>query len=148
MKPLVKETFYIRASVPSVFAALSDSRELTKWLLKTAKLDPRKGGKYKFAWIGGYEDEGRVLEFNKNKKLVLDWAGSGNRSKVTFTTKKAGNTTMLTLIQSGFPSTTEGNLRSKQTAVGWTYYVMNLKSLLENKKDLRHKYDDLFSGWA
>jgi uncharacterized protein YndB with AHSA1/START domain len=136
----IDQTYYIKAPASTVFNAISEPKELAKWFLKSAELDARKGGKYRFTWMfNGYEQEGNVIDFKMDERLVLDWAAAKG-SIVTFTVKKEGNGTLLTIVHSRFdhPATMMLSLS------GWTYYLTNLKSVLENGKDLRHERDELF----
>jgi uncharacterized protein YndB with AHSA1/START domain len=81
----IRKSIEIDASPEVVFKAISDSDELTNWFPDAAILEPRVGGKTKFSY---YKDskrtavcprdhdktnEGRVLEFIKNKKLSYTW---------------------------------------------------------------------------
>ena len=140
----IKQAFHIRAPVASVFKALSEPKMLTRWFLGKAELEPQKGGKYCFTWIGSYAQNGNVLDFKKNEKMVIDWTGAKERTVVTFTTKKAGRETQLIMRQSGFTNSTTSIEEARGVSAGWAYYLMNLKSVLENNSDLRHKQDNLF----
>ena len=136
----IKQAYYIKAPISEVFDAISDSQTLARWFLKSAEIEHKKGGKYSFAWLGvDFKQDGNVLDFKEDKKLVIDWASAGEDSVVTFTTKKEGADTLLTLVHSGF----RDNERRYMSLAGWTYYLMNLKSVLENGKDLRHKKDNI-----
>ena len=135
-----KQAYYIDAKVSVVFNSLSNSQTLAKWFLKSATLERKKGGKYSFAWLGvDFKQDGNVLNFKENEKLTIEWPSAGEESIVTFTTKKEGKGTMLTMVQSGY----KDDERKLMTAIGWTYYLMNLKSVLENGKDLRHEKDNI-----
>lgn len=137
----IKQTYGIEAPVSKVFSALSEPEELVSWFLKSAELEHKKGGKYRFAWLwNSFKQEGNVLDFKQNEKLALEWPSAGEGSVVTFTTKKDGTGTLLTMLQSGF----RDNDRKLSSLAGWTYYLTNLKSVLENDKDLRHEVDDVF----
>jgi len=70
---VIEQNLYIKAPVGDVFRALSDSSELPRWFLKSARLPPKKGEDYEFVWQGGYRHEGQVLEFIPNRKLSLSW---------------------------------------------------------------------------
>lgn len=140
----ISQTYYIRAPVTKVFDALTNPKMLSRWFLKSAALDQKKGGKYSFTPFAHDDNDergGNVLEFRKNEKLVIDWPWAED-TKVTFITKKTGNNTLLRIIHSGFKDQESklGHL------AGWTYYLTNLKSVIENKKDLRSTRDVIFRG--
>jgi uncharacterized protein YndB with AHSA1/START domain len=80
----VKKIIEIDASSEVVFKAISDPKELTNWFPDTAILEPRVGGKFKISFLKDsknprmkmdrdFFNEGRVLEFVPNKKLVYTW---------------------------------------------------------------------------
>ena len=136
----VRQVYYIQAPVAKVFDAITNPKILSKWFLKSATLDQKKGGTYRFTALTHNDTQkGNVLEFKKNEKLTIDWTKWADGTKVTFTTKKAGKNTLLTVLHVGFK-----NEESRVGhAVGWTYYLMNLKSVLESGKDLRSVRDVL-----
>lgn len=136
----VRQVYYIQVPVAKVFDAITNPKMLSKWFLKSATLDREKGGKYSFTALTHNDTQkGTVLEFIKNKKLAIDWTKWAKGTQVTFTTKRSGSNTLLTVIHSGFRD--EGSRVGH--AVGWTYYLMNLKSVLESGKDLRSVRDVL-----
>lgn len=137
---VVKQAYYIKAPVGKVFDALINPKVLSKWFLKSAILEQKKGGRYIFnALMHNDTQKGNVLDFEINKKLTIDWPKWAKGTEVSFFTKKSGKNTLITVVHSGFKDheTFVGH------AVGWAYYLMNLKSVLENNKDLRSKKDVL-----
>jgi len=70
----VNQTYFIKAPVSKVFDALVNPKMLSRWFVKRAVLEPRKGGRYSLTELT-YNDtqEGTVLEFRKNARLVIDW---------------------------------------------------------------------------
>jgi uncharacterized protein YndB with AHSA1/START domain len=142
-KLIVKQTYYIQAPPSKVFSALTDPKWLTKWFLQKAKLKLIKGYEYEFVWIGGWKENGAVLDFQKDKKLVLKWPAHPNgSSKATFTLQKKGKYTVLKLKHE-FPNSNKYIEMWAGTKSGWAYYLMNLKSVMENGKDLRHPEDNI-----
>jgi uncharacterized protein YndB with AHSA1/START domain len=136
---------FVHASPKKVFRAISEPKRLTRWLVDEATLSPRKGGRYAFTWEGGPTHTGTVLEIVPGRSLTLTWQWPGQerlgvtRLKMTVEPKKGG--TVLRFIHSGFRTDGpwvdlyEGAIR------GWTYFMMNLKSVVEYGHDLRSPLD-------
>ncbi len=94
----VLHQYYIKAPSARVFKAISDNKELTRWVLSKALLDKEKGGAYKFTWQGGYPESGKVLEYVPGKKLSLSWPSIWKkkllgRTRATFTVENRGKGT-------------------------------------------------------
>lgn len=136
---------FIHASPRKVFQAISEPKLLTQWFMDHATLQPHKDGTYSFTWEGGPTHTGRVLEFARGKRFTLAWQWPGleklgmTKLKLSIHPKAGG--TLLRFTHSGFEThgawvdLYEGAIR------GWTYFMMNLKSVLENGHDLRSPCD-------
>lgn len=48
------------------------------------------------------------------------------------------------MVHTGFRNSSDGWEDARGVTAGWTYYLLNLKSVLENQKDLRHDKDEIF----
>lgn len=135
----LKQIYYIRAPIAAVFSAITKPKGLSRWMLQRAKLQAKKGGAYEFTWIGGYTEKGTVADLIENKRLVLNWSGN---TKAAFNLKRKGSYTILEMVHTGFKNSQIEMWAG--TKSGWAYYLMNLKSVLENRKDLRHPEDNVF----
>lgn len=136
---------FIHASPRRVFNAISESKVLTRWFMDHATLSARRGGNYSFTWEGGPTHTGRITQFVRGKRMVLTWQWPGmeklgvTRLKLSVEPRNGG--TVLLFTHSGFrrggawTDLYEGAIR------GWTYFMMNLKSVLENGHDLRSPDD-------
>jgi uncharacterized protein YndB with AHSA1/START domain len=141
----IRLPIFIHAPPGEVFRHVSDPARLTRWLVDRATLVPRTGGDYVFTWEGGPTHSGTVLEYVKGRSIALTWGWPG-REKLGVTTLtislegRAGGT-VVRFTHAGFRrggpwvDLYEGALR------GWTYFMMNLKSVVENGHDLRSPYD-------
>ncbi|MGA8274781.1 MAG: SRPBCC domain-containing protein [Thermoplasmata archaeon] len=141
----IDQSFFFEKSPRTVFRALSESKQIVRWFLAKAELPHEKGARYRFEWPGGYFHEGTVLEFVRDRRLTLTWP-NGSRSKrfftrVTFTVRRAGRGTFLTVHHTGFPRTPVGIEQYGGTESGWAYYLVNLRSVLEHGVDLRSPRD-------
>lgn len=141
----IKKSIEIGASPEVVFKAISDPNELTNWFPDAAILEPRVGGKTKFSY---YKDskrgtcardhdktnEGRVLEFVKNKKLVYTWQHMDvpdfPETIVTWELEEISkNKTRLTLTHTGFTSKDQ----VKDHFEGWSFFLNELTLYCKQK---------------
>jgi uncharacterized protein YndB with AHSA1/START domain len=142
----IEQSFYYDAPPATVFAALTEPVQLTKWFLSKARVDLKEGGKVEFTWEGGHKMTGEVERLVPGRKVAYGWhddLGKGKKAKTlaVFDVSKKGGGSMLKLTHSGFGDTKAwielyGGIQS-----GWAYYLTNLKSVLHQGKDLRSKYD-------
>jgi uncharacterized protein YndB with AHSA1/START domain len=141
----VRLPIFVHASSAKVFDAITNPDILTRWFMDRASFSPRRGGKYSFAWEGGPTHTGTVLDFAKGKGYTISWKWPGMETlpatKLKLTVERRAGGTILRFIHSGFlrgrpwDDLYEGAIR------GWTYFMMNLKSVLETEHDLRSPYD-------
>lgn len=102
------------------------------------------GDAYRWLWHG-WSDEtvelGTILDCNGTDMLRFGFGKAGN---CTIRVYKEGETQILELLQDCIPETAEGkhywHLGCK---TGWTFYLTNLKSLLEGGIDLRNKDEQI-----
>lgn len=136
---------FIHAPPKRVFKWISDGKRLTRWFSDTAALSGRRGGRYTLAWEGGPTHSGRVLEFVRGRRLTLSWQWpekehlGSTKLKLSLEAKEKG--TILRFTHSGFQGSEEWVELYEGAIRGWTYFMMNLKSVLENDRDLRSPYD-------
>jgi uncharacterized protein YndB with AHSA1/START domain len=140
----VDHQYFIRATREKVFQAITDPVWLVRWLADHAELEARKGGRYSLGWNGGPTHSGTVLEFKPYETLSLswDWEGvdlHGTVFSLSVETKDAGS--LFRVEHSGFPKLEAWSDLYGGAEWGWTYFAMNLKSVLETGYDLRAKYD-------
>ena len=146
--PSIEQTYYYAAPPSRVFAALTEPDELAKWFVDKAVFPHRKGGTFRLWWKGGYTMRGKVLAIESPDRLSLQWVDRFDRKKVfetevTFTLKRKGSGTLLSVKHRGFRAGKRwiglyGSIQS-----GWTFYLTNLRSVIEHEIDLRRKLDVL-----
>jgi uncharacterized protein YndB with AHSA1/START domain len=142
----------IRASEKIIYDSWTTQSGLESWFLRSAefrksdgKLRNRNeniqpGDKYKWLWYG-YDDA--IAEENEiisaNGKDQFQFAFSGN-CIVTISIKKENHETVCELEQI-MPMNDEAEQRYFyiECGKGWTFYMANLKSILEGGIDLRNK---------
>ncbi len=145
----IKQRLFIKAPPSKVFKAITEPRLLKRWFIASAKLSPRKGGNFSFKWQGGYALSGKVLDYNRDKKLSLSWQHGKEGKKplgttrVTFKLKPKEEGTILELTHSGYKSGNPWVEEYAEHSSGWAYYLTNLKSVLQHNKDLRSPLDSI-----
>jgi uncharacterized protein YndB with AHSA1/START domain len=146
----------INAPVDRVYAAWATTDGLHSWFLrkaifKAANGNPRKGDEpvaggdeYEWYWHG-YPDsvveKGKIISANGNDKFVFSFS-MGCPVSISITTQN--NETIVELVESDLP-TDEETIRKHYVGdmKGWTFYLANLKSVLEGGLDLRNKKEEI-----
>lgn len=98
------------------------------------------GDRYEWLWYG-YPDssveKGKVLEANGVDRIKFSFTGG---AEVTVQLEEQSAGTLVTLTQEGIPTDDHGKIHyNTGCQVGWTFYLTNLKSILEGGIDLRNK---------
>lgn len=129
---------FIKAPPARVFRALTDPKDLVRWFVSKAEIDLRKGGNFTFV-MDGTTEEHKILKVVKNKLISYTWPTShgptarGVGSVVTFSLRPKSGGTVVTLRHQGFK---RGRMYTSYSA-GWIVFMINLKSWVERKWDLR-----------
>jgi len=146
----------IHSSPQSIYNAWTTRAGLESWFLrlaafKTVNSESRKkdepvqqGDKYRWLWFG-YDDsvveEREILFANGKNELRFSFSGG---CVVTVTTKQEQGETICEL-QQVMPMDDESERRFFfiECGKGWTFYMTNLKSILEGGLDLRNKIESV-----
>jgi uncharacterized protein YndB with AHSA1/START domain len=104
----------------------------------------QKEDSYKWRWHG-WSDEvtehGNILDCNGKDLFKFSFGKAGNCS---VSIKEEMGQHIVELVQDNIPDTEEGRLMwHLGCKTGWTFYLANLKSLLEGGIDLRNKDERL-----
>ena len=146
----------IKASPQRVFEAWSTQEGLESWFLRKAEFtkpdgnkrkrnEPiQKGDNYFWLWHGYSDDmseQRRIVESNGIDSLSFEFTGD---CIVTINAKVERGETICELIQDRIPSTDDfADSLYVLCGEGWTFYMTNLKSILEGGIDLRNKNVEL-----
>ncbi|HYG53574.1 MAG TPA: SRPBCC domain-containing protein [Flavobacteriales bacterium] len=141
----------INATPQTVYNAWASRLELEKWFLRMAEFTRNtqiidgptqitKGDTYRWRWHG-YPDEvtetGTILEAN-GKDLIKFVFGECGIVTAKITVEKG--LSILEVKQENIPTDEESRFNYHVgCTTGWTFYMTNLKSLLEGGIDLRNK---------
>jgi len=143
----------IQANKQTIFNFFTVQENIEKWFLRLAEFyssegETRKrdsnienGDTYKWMWHGSDNvAEGEILEANHPNHIKFRFLGC----LVDVTISEEEGETMVELVQSDIPLDEESkkNLHVGCTR-GWTFYLTNLKSILEGGIDLRNRNDNL-----
>lgn len=146
----------IRANVHDIYRLWATRQGLEKWFLRTAGSkapdgtlrEPnefmQKGDWYRWLWFG-YGDEtvetGQIQEANGSDFLQFSFAGT---CAVSVRIKEEGQELVVELKQENIPLDEKSKeLYHLGCSTGWTFYLANLKSVLEGGLDLRNKNEKL-----
>jgi len=140
----VDHQYLIHATPERTFDALTNPTMLVKWLADTAEVAPRKGGRYRLGWTGGPTHTGTVVEFEPGRTIAFEWAWPGVALRGTilrFSVEPKDGGSLLKVEHTGFPKLERWTDLYGGAEWGWTYFVLNLKSVLESGSDLRSPQD-------
>lgn len=140
----VRRTFYIRRSPAAVYRAITDPAQLARWFCERAEIALHRGGAYRFIIAGGWEHTGTIARIVPGKSITLRWAWEGvplHNTLFRLSVRPSGRGTLLTVVHTGFPRAESWVGLYGVSEWGWTYYAMNLKSVLETGHDLRSLQD-------
>jgi len=121
---------------------LSEPKLVTRWLSNTADFSPRKGAQYSMRWKDRPPHRGEILEFVPGRKITFSWSWPGLERKLKLTrvrlsVRRKGRGTIFKIEHSGFPGGERWVDLYAGAVWGWTYFAMDLKSVLETGTDLR-----------
>lgn len=149
MAHCIRKTYRFHAPLYRVWRYFQDGVGLTSWFSERGTpLEPWVGGRIVIYFAGiGEIASGRVLAYVPGKTFAFRWSnspleGKEQLSDVTFEFSEAVDSTGKTLttvklIDEGIPDSPIWNEYYAGTHSGWSYYLMNLKSVVETGYDLR-----------
>jgi uncharacterized protein YndB with AHSA1/START domain len=146
----------VKAAVKDVYDAWATQAGLERWFLRVAEFttadgggryaaaEIQKGDRYRWLWHG-YDDttveRGAIEEANGRDSLRFTFAGSCLVS-VNITLEEG--LTIVELRQENIPLDDASRVNYHLGCItGWTFYLANLKSILEGGIDLRNKNEKL-----
>lgn len=131
-------------------------QNLEKWFLRKAEFTTPNGEKrkrtevikpgdtYKWQWHGwpeSVEEHGKLLEPETGEFIRFIFGKAG---LVSVRIRKDNHKMILVLLQENIPQDEESRMNFHVGCkTGWTFYLLNLKSLLLGGPDLRNKHSEL-----
>lgn len=146
----------VHASLNSIYNAWTSQENLENWFLRRAEFTSangvlrkasstiEEGDTYVWMWHG-WSDEvaerGKVLSINGKNSLKFSFGKAGIVS-VQIKTESGEN--IVELQQEEIPTDEKSRVNFYVgCSIGWTFYMANLKSILEGGIDLRNKNVDI-----
>jgi len=131
----------IDASIESVWKAITDAEELTRWFVDAAKVEPGVGGKMRVSWDGSQAGEKRIEAWEPNRRLRVELMPfemgkakyDGQQPIVDeYTIERRDGKTVLRLVSSGIPDTPEWDGFYNGINTGWPSFFRTMRHYLEH----------------
>lgn len=124
----IERTIEIDADAETVWRALTNGEELSRWFPPDARVTPGKGGAIWLSWGEGAEWEAPIDVWEPNRHLRT--VDAPTQIAVDYYIESSGGKTILRLVHSGFADDTwEGEIET--TDAGWAAFLANLKLYIE-----------------
>ena len=148
-----KRKIYINAPISDVYKAWATSEGLKDWFLEDAayldngtEIDSiqlaKVGHEYRFDWYHWESiGKGEVLEANDQDHFAFSFEDV----RVDIELKEEKGMTLCTLTQTGIPTDEESKFfKFHGCSTGWTFFMANLKAMLEHGVNLIDKEEGLY----
>ena len=139
----VSRPYFIHAPPERTFDAFTNPLMFVKWLSNRPVVTSKKTGEYRLGWTGGPTHAGKFLEVAPGKSIGLagEWPGvSPSRTVLRLPGEPKDDGSLLTVEHTGFPRVEEWTDLHGGAEWGSTYFVLNLKPVLETGHDLRSEH--------
>lgn len=122
-----RDSIHIEAPPERVYEYFTESESIVRWMGDRAVLDPRPGGEFTL-FFGDRSVQGRYVELDPPRKLVIAWGRRGSRElpplsstlEVFFTPESGG--TRVDIVHHGLPDS-----EAHRHALGWRHYLDRLR---------------------
>lgn len=150
-----KKQTYIQANSNEVFNAWVKPNEIVNWFIAQADYSApdgelrisdetiQAGDRYYWRWHQDTDIEGEILKVEENKMIQFTFGDKvkGSDEKIVVTVEVSESepgTTLLELTQENMADTLEAHSKWHLSCnLGWSFFMTNLKALLEHGVDLR-----------
>jgi uncharacterized protein YndB with AHSA1/START domain len=149
---------YINKNIDEVYKMIALPGGISKWFIDKAEYtsaqntlrneneEAHQGDKYKWLWnYKNFSTEGEVLEAETNRLFKFTFGSAGI---VTITLAKENGKTLVALKQENYPGQKYDEDAYINCYVCWTFYFLNLKSVMENTFDLRDRDTNYMEGFV
>ena len=130
-------TTFIRTTPDKLWAAITTPEFTRQYWGHDNVSDWKKGSKWQHVTAeGAIRIEGKVLESDPPKRLVLSWfdpKAPSDDSRVTFELQSMGDMVRLNVVHSDFQP---GSTMPSKVAAGWPRVLSSLKTFLETNRPL------------
>ncbi|MEM7111618.1 MAG: SRPBCC domain-containing protein [Chloroflexota bacterium] len=149
-----KKQIFIQAEKENVFQAWATPEKIVQWFIAdanytTAEETAREatelvavGDSYHWRWHQDLEAQGDIVEVVENERLRFTFGNkksdSDEKIMVTVQVKEVANATLLELTQENMAVSDQAQVYWHMGCnLGWSFFMTNLKGLLEHGIDLR-----------
>lgn len=124
--------------VPDVFNAIVDPSKMAHFFISSATGPMTRGAKIEWH----FDDVDiklavDVKEVEENRRIVFDWAASGENARVTIQLDARGDATLVSINETGWPMNEQGVKRALGQTKGWTDFICCMKAYLQHGVNLR-----------
>ena len=131
----------INAPVDLIYRAFTSSTALREWLSDICTSNPEEGGWVYLVWNRGYFASGYYTKLVPEKAVSFKWIGKGEPAwtqvDITITPDEKEGFFLVMLRHSGIGVGEEWAQAREEISKGWKFGLRNLKSTLEEGRDLR-----------
>jgi uncharacterized protein YndB with AHSA1/START domain len=133
-----RDSIFIEAAPDLVFDYFTRPEALVRWMGDRAVLDPKPGGEFTL-WFDERCVQGRYVEVDRPRRLVITWGRRGSREMPPFSSTlevsfmpEAGGT-RVSVVHSGLPHS-----EAQRHALGWAHYLGRLRTLGSGREPEAH----------
>lgn len=153
--PVVQAQMLIRKPAAQVFEALVDPAITSRFWFSKGSGRLEAGRKVRWDWeMYGVSTEAEVKEIEENRRILFEWDGPHNPTRVEWTLEPRGeDRTYVTVKNWGFTGDPDKIIASAMDSTGgFSFVLASLKAWLEHGIELRlvedHAPDSLVEGWS
>jgi len=156
----IEQTIEIDAPPETVWKALTDPKELTRWFPLEARVEPGVGGTIFYSWGERWKGSSRIEAWEPGKRLRMvgfpeagqtttsqgqsaEPGANGARLVVDFLLEGRDGKTILRLVHSGFGNGSEWDDEYHSVRRGWAFELRGLRHYLE-----KHRGRDRNVAWV
>lgn len=131
----------IKAPADLIYEALTSATSLREWLCDVGTTYPDEGGRIYLAWYHGYFASGYFTELIPNEKIAFSWIGKDEpdwtKVEVSISSIEDEDGQLVELRHTGLGRDESWDKAREEISKGWELGMENLKSTLEDGRDLR-----------
>ncbi len=131
----------INAPADLIYRAFTSSAALREWLCDISTTNPTEGGWIYLAWNRGYFASGKFTKLVPDQSIEFEWIGTEEPAwtqvRVNINPAETEGTFSVTLKHVGIGDGPEWDKSRKEIDKGWKLGMENLRSTLEEGRDLR-----------
>ena len=130
----------IKASADLIYRAFTSATALREWLCDVSTTNPTEGGRIYLSWFRGYYASGNFTKLVPNKAVSFSWIGKnepGWTSVDVFIQQETESSFLVELRHAGIGKDSVWESARSEITKGWEFGMNNLKSTLEEGRDLR-----------